>query len=115
MFNFDFFSMANNYEERKIGRYEVDDLVVSTAQVTDSEAPYETAVSHPLYNNGRFVIVQNYWTRDDAEAGHEHWVEVMTNPVLPESLRDVSMAGIAQLQDLVDDWRDFDEDDEDWD
>jgi hypothetical protein len=109
---FDFFDMMDNYEERKIGRYETDDLIVSTAMVTDSDAPYETAVSHPNYNDGKFVIVQNYHSRDDAEAGHEHWVDVMTAIVLPESLRDVGLAHIAQLSDMVDDdWRDFDESD----
>ena len=108
---FNFFSMMGNYEDRKVGRYETDELIVSTARVTDSGAPYETAVSHDNYNDGKFVIVENYWSLDDATDGHERWVNVMTSPILPESLRDVSMAGIAQLLDMVDDdWRERKED-----
>lgn len=106
---FNFFMMAGNYEDRKIDRYEDGELTISTAEVYDSEAPYETAVKYPNYNGGKFVIVANYYSREDAEAGHQKWVEIMTNPVLPESLRDVSMAGIAQLLDEFDNWRDFDE------
>lgn len=107
---FNFLNMMSDYEDRKIGRYESDDLIVSTARVTDSDAPYETTVSHPNYNGGSFVIVQNYYSFDDAQAGHERWVEAMTSMVLPESLRDVGLAEVAQLLDLFDDdWRDFDE------
>lgn len=89
--------MAGNYDSRKVDRYEDGDLVVSTARVTDSDKPYETAVMHPLYNDGKFVIVELYDTEDEARNGHEHWVRTMTQDELPDELRDVSTASIVSL------------------
>ena len=99
--------MMGNYDERKVARFEDGDLVVSTAAVTDSAQPFETAVSHPAYNNDQWVIVEMYETRGDAEAGHERWVKKMTGKEPPKVLRDVSTAGVAELCDASDpdDWR----------
>ena len=44
---FNFMDMANNYDSRKVDRYEDGNLVVSTVYVTDGSQPYETAVLHP--------------------------------------------------------------------
>ena len=55
-----------NYESRSLGRYEEDNLFVSTALVTDSDDPYETAIAHPFYNEGTIVIVETYDSKDDA-------------------------------------------------
>lgn len=103
---FDFFAMANNYEDRKIGRYEEGDLLVSTAWINDAAKPYETAVGHPLYNDGKLIIVEGYDTEDEAREGHQRWITVMTTEPLPKSLRDVSQTVFALLLDMVDDWRD---------
>lgn len=105
---FDFFSMADNYEQRKVGRFDADWGFVSTCEVNDADKPYETAVEHPDYNDGEMVIVETYDTRDEAEHGHARWVDTMTAEVLPETLRDNGSAEIAMMLDAVagdDDWR----------
>jgi hypothetical protein len=106
------FSMVGNYEDRKVGRFddEATGLVVSTARVSDSDRPYETAIGHPGYNDGKYVIVEMYDTHEEAEAGHARWVGAMTGGDLPKSLRDVSEAEIAKLVDAAspeDGWREF--------
>ena len=103
---FDFFSMISNYEERKIDRFEKDELTVDTCSVTDSDKPYETAVEHPHYNNGKWVIVETYDTKEAAQRGHNKWVKKMTGKKLPASLKDVSSAEVAKLADVFSkDWR----------
>lgn len=89
--------MLGNYEDRKVARYEKSDLLVSTAQVTDSDYPFETAVGHPNYNKGKLVIVEHYESRVAAEQGHKRWIKTMTQKRLPKSLKDVSTSEIAKL------------------
>jgi len=105
---FNFIDMIGNHESRKVGTYEKDGLFVDTCLVTDSSEPYETAIGHPKYNGGSLVIVEMYHTLNDAEKGHEKWVERMTAKELPEKLVDVSTSGIALMGDLMignKDWR----------
>ena len=94
---FDFLSMAGNYEDRKVDRYEEGVVMVDTCLVTDSEQPYETAVSHPKFNGGDLIIVELYDTKEQAQIGHDRWVKTMTVDTLPESIKDVSTAEIAKL------------------
>ena len=93
---FDFVNMMGNYDDRKIDRYEKDEIIISTAMVTDSDWNYETAVSHLSYNNGNWIIVEGYDTKEDAENGHSKWVETITKN-LPETLKDISTAGVVKL------------------
>lgn len=94
----DIFGMIGNYEARKVDRFEGEDgFFISTAEVTDSPRPFETAVAHPNYYDGEILIVECYDTREEAQTGHDLWVEKMTADVLPESLTDVGESGIAQL------------------
>lgn len=106
---FDFLAMADNYEERAVDRYEDEEigLIIDTAAVDDSDKPYETAVSHPAYNKGKWIIVELYDILDTAQAGHDKWVAKMTKSELPKKLIDVSTAEIADLCDGVSgaDWR----------
>lgn len=104
---FEFFAMMGNYEDRKVARHESNGMIVDTAAVTDSAQPFETAVSHPSYNGGKWVIVELYDTKELAKTGHKKWVKKMTKGKLPKSLRDVSTASIANMRDLVGgaDWR----------
>lgn len=95
---FEFLSMAGNYDSRKVDRYEEGDLLVSTANVIDSDHPYETAISHPNYNDDDFVIVEEYDEIGDAREGHNKWVKLMTAEKLPETLKDVSTAEVAKLR-----------------
>jgi len=94
---FDFLSMIGTYEARKVARLEQDDLVVSTARVTDSNRPYETGISHPNYSDGKWVIVESYDSLEDAKAGHDKWVGRMTTEPLPAQLVDCANSGIGQF------------------
>ena len=96
---FGFLSMANNYDERMVARYKSDDgkLFISTAAVVDSDDPFETAVAHPRYNEGKLIIVETYSSRELAKAGHDKWLAKMTSTDLPKELIDVSTCGLADL------------------
>ena len=105
---FDFMLMADR-EARKVDHFELGELIVDTAAVNDSVQPYETAVQHPNYKNGKWVIVEMYNKREEAMSGHARWVATMTGEQLPDSLRDVGSSFITELRDAFgDDWRDFD-------
>lgn len=101
---FSYMSMAFDYEQRKVGRYERDDLFVSTCKVTDAQKPYETAIESPLYNNGKLIVVADYDTLEEAQAGHEHWVALMTlDP--PKTLPSLNTSEIALLGAILfEDW-----------
>lgn len=106
---FNFFNMMDNYEARKIGLFKTETLKVSTVKITDSSKyQYETAVSHPDYNND-LIIVETYQTDKEAQAGHERWVHTMTSENLPEVIRDVSGLAITDLKDMVEgnSWRNY--------
>lgn len=97
---FDFLMM----QPEPIDRFELPDvfgnqgLVVDTCGgMTDSDHPYETAVAHPSYNRGNWVIVESYDTEEDARNGHNKWVKTMTADSLPAILKDVSTATIAKM------------------
>lgn len=105
---FNFFSMAGNYEQRKVDNFEGDNgLVVDTVAVTDSRKSYETGILHPAYNGGDWVIVDLYDTKKEAQAGHDKWVAIMTAEKLPEKLVDVSSAEVADLLDAFSDGEDW--------
>jgi hypothetical protein len=99
---FDFFSMAGTYEERKVALYNEGGLVISTAMVTDGDLDFETAIKHPDYNDGNFVIVEAYDSLSDAHEGHERWVEIMTAEPLPDALRDCQNSSVSKFLDPED-------------
>lgn len=99
---FGFMSMMTTYEQRKIERYNSKDFFVSTAMVTDSTQPYETAVCHKKYNNNKVIIVQMYNTKKVARLGHKKWVKKMSAKKLPSTLKDVSTATIIKLAKVFD-------------
>lgn len=112
---FGFLLDMGNYEDRKVDRFDVsDNFFISTAEVTDSDDPYETAIKHPAYNDGIIIIVETYKTKEEAQEGHNKWVKIMTDMVLPEFLMDVSTCGSAKFRDEFDedDWRIFYKDEE---
>jgi len=96
---FGFMGMMNDYEDRKIDRFESgEDFFISTVSVNDNTRhPFETAVCHPNYNGGNIVIVEEYDSKDDAQEGHDKWVEIMTAAELPQELKDVSSCDIAEF------------------
>lgn len=75
MFNFLF---MEPYEKRMVDRYEVNGLIVSTAKVNDGIQLFETAVSSKEYGNSRYIVVESYDTREEAQEGHNRWVQKMT-------------------------------------
>lgn len=95
---FDYFDMKDNHDEREVAHFNGKDLVVDTCLVTDSTKPYETAISHPAYNQGRWVVVELYETKEEAQQGHDKWVATMTGK-LPLVLKDASTSGSAKLVD----------------
>lgn len=97
-----------NYEDRKVGKYKTDDVTISTCYVSDGVKSYETAVQHDSYNNGNWIIVENYDTKEEAADGHERWINVMSREDLPEVLEDCcnGLGGIPGL--LPEDMRVFD-------
>ena len=95
---FDFVSMMGNYEERKVALYQDGDFVVDTCAVNDGAYLYETAVKHPAYNGGKWVIVEAYDSQEEALAGHGRWVVTMTGAELPDKLVDCDNSDICQLE-----------------
>jgi hypothetical protein len=101
---FDFLFM----QPKPIARFELPDLfgrqglIIDTCGgMTDSLHLYETAVAHPEYNDGDWVIVESYDTENDSRNGHEKWVKIMTADSLPAELMDVSTAVIANMCEVV--------------
>lgn len=93
---FEFFEMKVNYEERKVDNTIIPsvDAVIDTCAVNDSTQPYETAIKCSHYNNGEWVVVEQYDSKEEAQKGHERWVQVFKSS-LPTKLIDVSECHIA--------------------
>ena len=111
---FDFLRMQDwgDYEKRKVERCETGNLIVDTCEVSDQPDPYnfETAVFHPDYNNGEWIIVELYEIEGEALLGHKKWVKVMTSDNLPKQLTDISKVAVCQFKDKLEggkDWRVF--------
>lgn len=106
---FNFLNMAFNYEDRKVENTVIDgNTVVDTCYVSDGVKPFETGVSCPKYNGGKWIIVEAYYTKEEAISGHNKWVGIMSSNNQPEKLIDCNNAGISQLgMDLFgEDWED---------
>ena len=96
---FDFMKDINDYESRKVGRWEEGEKMVSTVIVSDGAKPFETAISHPGYNNGKWIIVASYDDLEAAKVGHEKWVKMVIEDCLPNKLVDVHNSWISQMMD----------------
>lgn len=82
-----------------VGKNERGDLAVSTVcpLMQDTEHLYETGIAHPEYNDGHWVIVEEYDSKEEAAKGHKQWVKRVDTDQLPECLPDVSSAAVASL------------------
>lgn len=99
---FDFTGMMFNYEQRKVANDKLSNgAEIDTCAVNDSDQPFETAVHHPNYNGNNWIIVEMYDTKDEAAAGHHHWVDIMKADKLPKVLTDVSSCTILKLGDAL--------------
>ncbi len=89
---------------RQLKRYHDEDssTLVSTIKVMAGEEPYETAVEHPAFNNGKLVVVEGYSSRKEAIEGHYKWVAIMTHAELPDKLVDAQNSPISQILALLD-------------
>jgi len=93
----DFLPDAGTLNQRQVWRFEEGGVTVSTARVSDGDLPFETSVAHPQYNDGKWMVLEAYRTRDEARVGHHKWVATMTGPQLPERLEDCCNAPAAKL------------------
>lgn len=59
--------MKDNYENRKLGRSNINGLTISTAYTSD--CGYETAI---IDENGVHPV-ERYNSKEEAEIGHEKW------------------------------------------
>lgn len=91
------FLFAAPHEDRVIDNYDKDGVVVDTSSVNDGEHPYETGVCHPKYNEGKWIIVEAYDTKEMSQVGHDKWVGIMTSPDLPDCLVDCNNSGISNI------------------
>lgn len=80
----------DSIENRRVSRYDGEDLIISTVAIPDSEQPYETAISHCLYKYGKWIIVEMYNLIEESQIGHDKWVGIMAADELPDELRDVA-------------------------
>ena len=99
---FNFLYALDNYEDRKVDNTDVGESEIDTCSVPDGIQNYETAVKHPKYNHGKWVIVEAYDTKEDAQDGHNRWVRVMSSISLPQKLVDCRNSYISQLGDEED-------------
>lgn len=82
-------ALERDYRARMVARDELaEGFSLSTAFVRDGLKPYETAVSHPDYNDGMPIIVEAYDSVDEAKCGHARWVATMKADPLPDMLTD---------------------------
>lgn len=64
---FQFINDIGNYESRKLGKTEVNGLIVSTAYTSDGG--YETAI----IDANKVHPVERYDSKEKAQTGHEKW------------------------------------------
>jgi hypothetical protein len=98
---FGFMSMANDYEQRKVENTEINGATIDTAQVHDSARPYETAINHPDYKDGDWIVVELYDTKDLAKVGHKKWVEKFSSKDLPIQLVDVNETEVQDFAEMI--------------
>jgi len=82
-----FFENRENKLKRETGHYEKGGLVVDTCFTPDTGF-YETGIEEPRYNNGAWVIVDEYKTKKESMAGHKKWVALFQKQ-FPKELFDV--------------------------
>lgn len=85
--DFGWLDMVGTYEERKVANYRTNDFVLDTCLVTDRDWIYETAIAHKDFNNGDWIILDGFWSKEDAEMMHKEWIKTFTTDC-PEELTD---------------------------
>lgn len=101
------FSFLDDFERENVGHDENGEVIIDTCLVPDGVMPYETAICHPEYNDGDWIIVEAYDNRDDAELGHKKWTETMMAETPPDTLKDCCNAMLGQLVEALSDEREL--------
>lgn len=89
---FEFLKDADNFEERKVNRTEINGLIVST--VLTSDEGYETAI---LDANGTHPV-ERYATKEHANEGHTKWCKKV--PSLTEITKLGWLDGLVEEQQI---------------
>lgn len=77
-----------SYEKRVVINTVGKNFVVDTAFTPDTGL-FETGISYDKLNNGRWIIVDEYETKEKAKITHEKWVEYMQKN--PTTLTDIHL------------------------
>lgn len=92
MSNLDFFEMVGTYKQRKVANDKINDIVIDTCRVTDiPDYNFETGINI----NDKWIIVEEYKTKEEAMKGHEKWKKNIINGQM--EFTDCSTCGIATL------------------
>lgn len=70
------FESEERRNSRKVNNTTGEGWTVDTCYAPDNEC-YETGIECSWINNGDWVIVDEYETKEEAEKGHKKWVEQM--------------------------------------
>ena len=65
--------MANNYNTRKVDNTTINEFLIDTCFV-DDYGNYETGIQSENFDDGNWVIVEVYATKEEAIEGHKNWV-----------------------------------------
>jgi hypothetical protein len=93
------FNLEDSYNNRKLFNTTVKDVIIDTCRsLGDTDDPYETGIQSKHYNNGEWVIVEEYEDEGSAIEGHNKLVDIFKDKY-PEVLSDVSTAFVAKICD----------------
>jgi hypothetical protein len=88
--------LYEDHKDRLVEYTSVNGAEIDTCRVYDSKLPYETGIRHREYNDGHWVIVEAYNTKEDAEKGHQKWVKLLYKK-LPENIVGIDQRKIGEF------------------
>jgi hypothetical protein len=91
-----FRNLFESHENRLVENTSINGAEIDTCKVYDSKLLYETGIRHREYNDGHWVIVEAYNTKDDAMKGHQRWVKLLYKK-LPENLVGIDQTEIGEI------------------
>lgn len=62
---------------------------------------WETAISHPKYNNGKWIVVEEYSGERNAKTGHDKWVHLLETDTLPSEVEDIGGGIIGEICNIL--------------
>lgn len=102
---FSYFQDAYNYGSRCVDRLEHNNVILSTAKVSDGLLPYESCIFDARYirkddnktNGTTGIIVEAYSTKGQAIVGHNKWAEMVRTDTLPAELVDCQNSEVMRF------------------